>query len=170
MIWIFKRARQFFRALNAEISYEDEQYLMIHLNQTERELFSKMSLLDQFHSLQVAYTIERLVIQDKYGVDREFLIRCALLHDVGKIGVKISVWDKVFAVLIATFLPGLADKLELRGNRAIYIYRNHAKLGGQKLQKIGLFKEAKIVALHHSPPLKDDPLELKILRLADDEN
>ena len=170
MNWIFKRARQFYRALTADISIEDQKYLMEHLNRQEQEIFTKMGLIDQFHCLQVAYTIERLIIQDKQGVDREFLIRCALLHDIGKINVKTSVWDKIFAVLVTTFLPKLADRLELDGNRSIYIYRNHAELGGQALQKIGLFQEAKIIARHHSPPRADDSKELKLLRLADEEN
>lgn len=170
MNWILKRARQFFRALTAEISIEDEKYLMEHLNKQEQDLFFKMGLIDQFHSLKVAYTIERLIIDGKEGVDKNFLIRCALLHDIGKVDVKLSVWDKVFSVLVVTFVPFLADELELKGNRAIYIYRNHAKLGGQKLQKMGLFQEAKIIALHHSPPRDNDPKELKLLRLADEEN
>ena len=170
MNWIFKRARQFYRALTADISIEDQKYLMAHLSRQEQELFFKMGLIDQFHSLNVAYTIERLIIEDKQGVDREFLIRCALLHDIGKINVKTSVWDKIFAVLVTTFLPKLADRLELDGNRSIYIYRNHAELGGQALQKIGLFQEAKIIARHHSPPRTDDSKELKLLRLADEEN
>ena len=170
MNWILKRVRQFYRALTADISIEDEKYLMAHLNRQEQELFFKMGLIDQFHSLNVAYTIERLIIQDKQGVDREFLIRCALLHDIGKINVKTSVWDKVFAVLVTTFFPRLADELELKGNRTIYIYRNHAELGGQKLQQMGMIQEAKIIARHHSPPRADDSKELKLLRLADEEN
>ena len=141
MNWILKRVRQFYRALTAEISFEDEKYLMTHLNQKEIDLFYKMGLIDQFHSLQVAYTIERLIIEDKQGINKEFLIRCALLHDIGKINVKTSVWDKVFAVLVTTFLPRLADELELKGNRSIYIYRNHAELGGQKLQQMGMIKD-----------------------------
>ncbi len=170
MNWIFKRARQFYRALKADISIDDEKYLMQHLNRQEQELFMQMGLIDQFHSLNVAYTIERLVIQGKEGIDREFLIRCALLHDIGKINFKASVWQKVFAVLVTTFFPRLADELELKGNRAIFIYRNHAELGGQKLQKMGLYNEAKIIARHHSPPRADDSKELKLLRLADEEN
>ena len=170
MNWIFKRARQFFRALTADISIEDEKYLMAHLNRQEQEIFMKMGLIDQFHSLQVAYTIERLIIDGKHGVDKEFLIRCALLHDIGKINVKTNVWDKVFAVLVTTFFPKFADELELKGNRTIYIYRNHAELGGQKLQQMGLFQEAKLIARHHSPPRADDSKELKLLRLADEEN
>ena len=167
---IFKRIKQFYRALTADITIEDEKYLMKHLNAEEQKLFMQMGLIDQFHSLNVAYTIERLIIQGKQGIDREFLIRCALLHDIGKINFKASVWDKVFAVLVTAISPRLADKLELRGNQAIYIYRNHAELGGQKLQKMGLFNEAKIIARHHSPPRDDDSRELKLLRLADEEN
>ncbi len=167
---IFKRVKQFYRALTANISIEDEKYLMQHLNRQEQDLFFKLGLIDQFHSLKVAYTIERLIIDDKEGVDKEFLIHCALLHDIGKIDVRLGVWEKVFSVLVTAFLPKLADELELKGNRAIYIYRNHAKLGGQKLQKMGLFNEAKIIARHHSPPRADDSKELKLLRLADEEN
>lgn len=170
MNWIFRRAKQFFRALTAEITIDDEKYIMAHLNRKEQELFFKMSDLDQYHSLNVAYTIERLIIEDKLGIDREFLIRCALLHDVGKINVKLGLWGKVFTVLVTTFAPWLADRLELKGNQAIYIYRNHAELGAQKLQKMGLFQEAKVIARHHSPPRADDSRELKLLRIADDEN
>ncbi len=170
MNWILKRARQFYRALTADISIDDEKYIMTHLNSAEQKLFFQMGLIDQFHSLNVAYTIERLVIQGKQGIDREFLIRCALLHDIGKINFKATVWNKIFAVLVTTFFPRLADELELKGNRSIYIYRNHAELGGQKLQKMGLFQEAKIIARHHSPPRDDDSRELKLLRLADEEN
>lgn len=170
MNWIFRRARQFFRALTAAISIDDEKYIMAHLNAAEQKLFFAMSEVDQYHSLNVAYTIERLVIEDKQGIDREFLIRCALLHDIGKADARLTIRAKVFNVLVTTFAPKIADRLELSGNRSIYIHRNHAELGARKLQKLGLFHEAKIIARHHSQPRDDDPRELKLLRIADDEN
>lgn len=171
MNWIFKRVRQFYRAVTAEISLDDEKYVMAHLNAREQKLFFALGIVDQRHSLNVAYTIERLIIADKQGVDREFLIRCALLHDIGKADARLTIRDKIFAVLVATFAPKkFADELELKGNRAIFIYRNHAEIGAQKLQRLGLFEEAKIIARHHSPPRADDPRELKLLRLSDDEN
>ena len=167
---IFKRARQFFRAITAKISAEDGRYLTEHLTRDEQNLFFSMSTADQFHCLRTAYTIERIVIQDKKGVDKNFLIRCALLHDVGRIKGDMSVMQKVFAVLITSFFPNFAKKLERDGNRTLYIYKHHAEIGAKKLQKIGLYRESKIVANHHSPPKPNDSRELKLLRLADEEN
>ena len=167
---IFRRIKQFFRALTAKVTPDDGKYLAAHLNAEEQKLFFAMSTADQFHSLRTAYTIERLVIEDKQGIDREFLIRCALLHDVGRVSGDLSIFGKIFTVLVTDLLPKFADSLELRGNHWIYIYRHHAEIGGRKLQQIGLFREAKIIAKHHAPPTSDDPYELKLLRLADEEN
>lgn len=170
LIWIIKRARQFFRALFAKITLDDEQYISLHLNSEEQKLFFAMSTADQFHSLNVAYTIERFVIEDKNNVDRNFLIRCALLHDVGRVKGDLNIFQKVFVVLVMKFAPNFAKKLERQGNHAVYIYNHHAEIGARKLQKLKLFREAKIISKHHSPPSKDDPYELKLLRLADEKN
>ena len=164
------RILQFVRAVTARVSIDDGKYISAHLNAEEQKVFFAMSVADQVHSLRTAYTIERLVIEDKRGIDREFLIRCALLHDVGRRNGDLTVMGKIFAVLITSIAPNFAQKLELNGNHALYIYHHHAELGGQKLQKIGLFKEAKIISKHHSPPKPDDPIELKLLRLADNAN
>lgn len=167
---MLRRIRQFFQALTAKVTPDDGKYLAAHLNSDEQRLFFAMSIVDQYHSLKTAYTIERLVIEDKQGIDREFLIRCALLHDVGRVKGDMGIFGKVFVVLVTGLFPKLADKLSLRGNKMIYIYRHHAEIGGRKLQKIGLFREAKIIAKHHAPPKEDDPYELKLLRLADEAN
>ena len=165
-----KRILQFVRAVTAKVSVDDGKYISAHLSADEQKLFFAMSVADQAHSLRTAYAIERLVIEDKRGVDREFLIRCALLHDVGRVAGDLTTMGKVFTVLVTSFAPNFAERLEVNGNRALYVYHHHAELGGQKLQRIGLFKEAKIIAKHHAPPKPNDPLELKLLRLADNEN
>ncbi|MBQ7453611.1 MAG: HD domain-containing protein [Selenomonadaceae bacterium] len=164
------RILQFVRALTARVSVDDGKYISAHLNAEEQKVFFAMSVPDQVHSLRTAYTIERLVIEDKRGVDREFLIRCALLHDVGRKAGDLTTMGKVFVVLVTSLAPKFAERLELNGNHALYVYHHHAELGGQKLQKIGLFKEAKIIAKHHAPPKPDDPIELRLLRLADNSN
>lgn len=166
----FKRIKQFIRAVTARVTVEDSKYISAHLNAEEQKLFFAMSVVDQAHSLRTAYTIERLVIEDKRGVDKEFLIRCALLHDVGRKAGDLTIKGKIFVVLITSLAPKFADRMEINGNRALYVYHHHAELGAQKIQRIGLFKEAKIIAKHHAPPKPDDPLELKLLRLADNEN
>ena len=167
---MFRRVKQFSRAMTAQVTPDDGKYIAAHLSPEEQELFFAMSTEDQCHSLNTAYTIERLVIEDKQGIDREFLIRCALLHDVGRVDGDLSTFGKVFTVLVSGIAPGVADNLELKGNRQLYIYRHHAEIGARKLQQLGLYREAKIVAKHHSPPSPDDPYELKLLRLADSEN
>jgi len=164
------RIIQFVRALTARVTVDDGKYISAHLSADEQKIFFAMSVPDQVHSLRTAYTVERLIIEDKRGVDREFLIRCALLHDVGRRAGDLSIAGKVFAVLVTTFAPKFAERLEINGNRALYVYHHHAEIGARKLQQIGLFKEAKIIARHHSPPKPDDQIELKLLRLADNAN
>ena len=170
MAGILKRVRQFFRAIGAQLTVEDGRYISTHLNAAEQKLFFAMDEIDQCHAIRTAYAIERFAIQDKQDIDREFLIRCALLHDVGRMKGDMNIFGKVFAVLMTEFLPSMADNLELKGNRVIYVYRHHAELGAKKLQEIGLFREAKIVAKHHFPSSPNDPKELKLLRLADDKS
>ena len=167
---VFGRILQFVRAVTARVSVEDGKYISTHLNAEEQKIFFEMSIADQVHSLRTAYTVERLIIEDKRGVDREFLIRCALLHDTGRRAGDLTIRGKIFAVLITSIAPKFAERLELNGNHALYVYHNHAEIGARRLQKLGLFKEAKIIAKHHAKPKPDDPFELKLLRLADNEN
>lgn len=158
---------QFVRAVTARVTVEDGKYISAHLNAEEQKIFFAMSIADQAHSLRTAYKVERLVIEDKRGVDKEFLIRCALLHDTGRRAGDLTIRGKIFVVLVTKFAPKFAERLEINGNRELYIYHYHAEIGARQLQQIGLFKEAKIIAKHHAPPKPDDPLELKLLRLAD---
>lgn len=167
---VLGRLKQFIRAVTAQVTVEDGKYISAHLNAEEQKLFFAMSVADQAHCLRTAYRVERLVIEDKRGVDREFLIRCALLHDVGRRAGDLTIPGKIFVVLITSIAPEFAERLEINGNRALYVYHHHAGLGAQKIQRIGLFKEAKIIAKHHAPPKPEDPIELKLLRLADNEN
>ncbi len=167
---VFKRIMQFVKAVTARVTVEDGKYISAHLSAEEQKIFFAMSVADQYHSLRTAYTIERLIIEDKRSVDKEFLIRCALLHDVGRRAGDLTIRGKIFAVLITSLVPAFAERLEVNGNQVLYIYHHHAELGARKLQQIGLFKEAKIIAKHHATPKPDDPLELKLLRLADNEN
>ena len=167
---VFRRIKQFVQAVTARVTVDDGKYISTHLNAEEQKLFFAMSVADQAHSLRTAYRVERLVIEDKRGVDREFLIRCALLHDVGRRNGDLTIAGKVFVVLITNIAPKFAERLEINGNHALYVYHHHAELGAQKIQRIGLFKEAKIIAKHHALPAPEDPVELKLLRLADNEN
>ncbi|MBQ6758520.1 MAG: HD domain-containing protein, partial [Selenomonadaceae bacterium] len=65
---VIKRVLQFVRAVTARVSVEDGKYISTHLNAEEQKIFFAMSIADQVHSLRTAYTVERLIIEDKRGV------------------------------------------------------------------------------------------------------
>ena len=65
----FGRIKQFFRAITAKVTVEDGKYISAHLNAEEQKIFFAMSIVDQCHSLHTAYTIERLIIEDKRGAN-----------------------------------------------------------------------------------------------------
>ncbi|MBP3723559.1 MAG: hypothetical protein J6I62_09950, partial [Selenomonadaceae bacterium] len=99
------RAGQFFRAVFAKVTEEDREYIKKYLPQKGEKLFFETAVFDQAHALSVARTIETF----DYAGDKDFLIRLALLHDVGR--RNISVFDKVFCVLMNAVSEKFAKKL-----------------------------------------------------------
>lgn len=134
-----------------------------------------MNLPDQRHALNVAYTALELAAGD-CTVNRELLVKCALLHDIGKVKGDVSTSDKIITVILDKFCSDRARQWGRlgRGGRmdnlrhAVYIYYNHAARGAAMLRAIdapGLVAE--IVSRHHESPAAGEPAELKLLRAAD---
>lgn len=173
---MMQRIRQFIKAIHASINDADDRFLKAWLSEPEQSLFFQMSLPEQRHALDVAYTVQQL--ERKTAVNKNILIRCALLHDVGKVRGDISTMAKVFAVLVDGFCPERARRWARaaksgRGHdlrHALYVYFHHAELGREKLLALGLTELAEIVAKHHEAPAEDDPPELLLLRQADELN
>ena len=169
------RARQFLRAMGAKINQEDMAFMEAHLPRKARLLFLAMHVADQRHALNVAYTALELAKESK-GVDRELLLRCCLLHDVGRVKGTLDVWGKVWTVIADKLLPQKA-RAALEREKAVYfwqrpglalhVYRCHPEMGAEKLMALGLDREAKLIRLHHSPATAADPEELRMLRIAD---
>ncbi|WP_346354813.1 HD domain-containing protein [Azotosporobacter soli] len=148
------------------------------LREAEQRLFWGMSLPDQRHVLNVAYTAIRLAA-GKENLDVQLLVRCALLHDVGRQNGDVSTWDKIIAVLLHAAMPKAAMSWakEGRGGKidnvrhAVYIYFNHPKRSAIFLREIGTESDViEIVSRHHKAPVKDEPPELALLRQADSLN
>lgn len=171
---LVKRSRQFFRALFADISDADKLFVQKWLKSDEEKLFWQMNLPDQRHSLNVAYTVMNIGPNH----DIEFLIRCALLHDVGRRKGDMSTFDKVFAVLMFSLLPLTALRISSygRGGRiknirhALYVYRHHARISAEMLRAIGCNAEADIVELHHDKSELPKRDEVTLLQIADEQN
>ena len=175
---MFNRIKQVVAALTARVTPEDKVFVSRYLNAAEQKLFYGMNLPDQRHVLNVAQTALQLAkFQQK--IDINLLVKCALLHDVGKVKNDVSTLDKIITVLGHKLSPQWARQWGRSGRgskfdnvrHAFYIYFNHGARSAAMLAAInstpGLVN---IVAKHHEAPADDDPLELIILRKADNQH
>jgi putative nucleotidyltransferase with HDIG domain len=175
---MIQRIRQFYCALTAHIREDDRQFIDLSLPEAARGLFYQMHPADQAHALNVAKTALQFVDKSNLTIDRSMLLRCALLHDVGRKKGDLDIWGKVFAVLVTHYAPGFARDFACatatsiwdKPGHAIYVYFHHPEIGAAMLQNIGLYEEADIISRHHQPPAQDDPVLLTILRQADEKN
>lgn len=172
---MFHRIKQVLAALTATISPEDRAFVEIYLNSNAQTLFWAMNVADQRHVLNVAYTALQLA-EGQPTINTVLLIKCALLHDVGKIKGDVSTFDKILTVIGHKFLYKKTKKWARlgRGSRlsnirhAFYIYFNHGDRSAAMLQAIGESSQViEFVAKHHKTPADDDPLELILLRQSD---
>jgi hypothetical protein len=107
------------------------------------------------------------------------LMRCSLLHDVGKIKGDVSTFDKIITVIAHKLVPHWAYEWGRLGRgskfdnlrHAFYIYFHHAERSAALLVAQGTTGIViEIVKKHHQQPATYDPLELVLLRKADNEN
>lgn len=170
------RIKQVFAALTARITLEDKVFVSCYLNTAEQKLFWAMNLPDQRHVLNVAQTALQLAEQQQ-KIDRNLLVKCALLHDVGKVKGDVSTADKIITVMGHSFAPqwakqwgrlGRGSKLD-NMRHAFYIYYHHGERSASMLAAINSPPQlVDIVGKHHKAPADNDPLELVILRKSDD--
>lgn len=175
---MLNRLRQVWSALTARISPADRAFVARHLNAREERLFWDMAVPDQRHALNVAYTALSLAVVDP-RVDRALLVKCALLHDVGKKRGDVSTLDKILTVLVHRLRPHWVEKIAApgRGGRvrnirhAFYIYRHHPARSAALVRQAGTAPAvADIISRHHEAPARGEPPELTLLREADERN
>ena len=172
---MIQRVKQVAAALTAKVSDRDWEFVRNHLDKDGERLFGAMNLPDKRHVLNVAYTAMKMA-DSADNVDKPLLIRCALLHDAGKQQGDVSTGDKIAAVLAHNIAPRWARRWARQGRgtrianlrHAFYIYFHYAARSAVLLQELGLEAEAAIVARHHDAPQPGEPVELTLLRQADD--
>ena len=172
------RVGQFLRAVRAKVKPEELDWVRSRLPEKAWPLFLGMHTADQRHVLNVARTALDLAEQEP-AADKALLTRCALLHDVGRRRGTLDIWGKVWAVLAEKYLPaGVRRRLRCSQARflldkpgyALYIYKEHPRLGAEMLRAIGLNEEAAIIVRHHEPYVPGEHVELTLLRQADEMN
>jgi hypothetical protein len=160
------RASQFFRTLITRTAAQDNDLVKMHLSPALFRLFQRMSPADQAHGIRV---LRHLLSE---GESHPALLAAALLHDVGKLHVKPSIWERVLAVVIAWFVPDATvrwGKGEPRGWRKPFVIAaQHPHWGAEMISSAG--GEAALVTLvrRHQEPLGEnleDEFERKLLQL-----
>jgi putative nucleotidyltransferase with HDIG domain len=173
---MLNRFKQVAAALTARVTAADHDFIRENLRAEERSLFYGMNLPDQRHALNVTYSALALA-RDKPGVDLGLLVKSALLHDVGKVRGDVSTLDKILTVIAHKLMPDWARRWGKygRGTRlanfrhAVHIYFHHPERSAELLASVGAAQEViGVVRRHHEAPQDDEPVELTILRQADD--
>lgn len=170
---IIQRVKQFIHALHARMTVEDRGWVCSLLTREERLLFEAMTQADQCHSVRVAKTA--LALARNQSVHETLLLRCALLHDIGRQKGDMGTQGKILAVLMQAVFPYRSLQWARPGGRhwwewprrVLYIYYYHPDIGRDKLLALGCYQEALIIAQHHKAPAESDSPELCLLRAAD---
>ena len=155
------RIRQFLVAVRARVSDDEMAVLERYLAPSQRDLFRAMPPIDQRHCLNVF----NVLLQQSHS-DPD-LLRAALLHDVGKRGIRL--WHRVAGVLLEAFWPALLEKLAVNRPQSwlygFYIYRYHADLSAKLAERSGCSPSVvELIKGHHTPSENE---HVKALREAD---
>lgn len=172
-----RRVKQVLSALRAKVTPADKAFAARHLTPSELALFWQMSIPDQRHCLNVAYTAANLT--DKLqGINRTALIKAALLHDIGRKSGDVSTADKIIAVIGRAVCGGGFAKTwgkQGRGDvwqnlrHALYVSANHPEIGANLLRSVGTEDQVvDLVRCHHQPAGLACSPELSLLQQADD--
>lgn len=122
------RVRQFLGALRAELGLWRPPDLSAHLSEGELSLFQRMSRADQRHAVAVWQALRAAGERDPW------LLRAALLHDVGKAESGLGLWHRVAFVLLSALWPGLLARLAKGGGgwrEGFRVLQHHAERGAQ---------------------------------------
>lgn len=162
------RARQFWNALPGPRRRVETETLLPHLSPSQIVLFRRMQPSEQTHAYQM---LERLKASGQTDPD---LLAAALLHDVGKVLVPLSLLDRVVIVLGKRFFRRRARRWSegtpSRLRRPFVVAAHHPDWGADLAEQAGASsRTVDLIRRHQDIPSVDDSL-LSALQSADDEN
>jgi putative nucleotidyltransferase with HDIG domain len=163
---VFYRVGQFFRAAFARIEPHERACIRQYLTPAQAALFGQMARADQRHALDVLHTLRRA------GCDDLVLLQAALLHDVGKAAVQLTLWHRVGMVLMGRFAPRWLDRLaqgQRRWTSAFAVQVRHPEIGAQRAAEAGCSAEVVDLIRRHQDPDPGDK-RLAALQSADRQN
>ena len=167
------RSRQFWNALLSPGKRVPSEALLPHLNTSQLIHFRRMQPSEQVHSYQIFKRLQTA------GQDTPDLLAAALLHDVGKILVPLSIFDRVVIVLGKRLFRKAAQRWAEgtpRGwRRPFVVAEQHAGWGADLANQAGATGlTVELIRRHQDSPIRDPVTHteqlLAALQAADDEN
>ena len=159
------RSRQFWNALISPSKRVASEALLPHLNPAQLVLFRRMQPAEQVHAYQI---FKRLEMSGQTTPD---LLTAALLHDVGKILVPLSIFDRIVIVLGSH----LFRKAALRwaegtphGWRLPFVVaEQHAGWGADLASQAGATPlMVELIRRHHDSPVRNPDSHTELLLAA----
>ena len=125
-----KRVKQFYINATDLMTNKDYEYVKIHLNNEEYDLFKKILKSEQKHSVRIAkeieYIIENNLVDDIDIIQsKNLLIKTALLHDVGKSKQKVNIIEKSIIVILNKLTKG--NLKNFKKSKKVQCYYNHSE-------------------------------------------
>jgi putative nucleotidyltransferase with HDIG domain len=175
---MLRRLFQVIHALTAKMESADHQLVAAFLNSQEQALYYAMDTNSQKHGVKVAQTCLKLA-HSPTSIDSILLVKAALLHDIGKEQGDLTTFYRIAFVITDKLFPSLGQAIVNHSQllflrkiqHAFFVLYAHPELGSQKAEHAGLEQGLiKLIANHHTSYVSGEPIELTILRQADNLN
>ena len=158
------RVKQLYLSLTAKVSPYEKEFVSTYLTPKEEDLFYQLQVSEQKHCINVATDIRN----KPRGQNEDTLIRLALLHDIGKIQVRLNPFEKGLMVILDKLTKGKLKNYTKHSK--INNYYHHGEMGSDLLRQIGGYDNLFLqrIKTHHCKGADDDLLI--ILQKWDDKN
>ncbi|GAA0674921.1 MULTISPECIES: HDIG domain-containing metalloprotein [Clostridium] len=160
------RIKQFVWGIISSFKSINMEYLKSNLTNDELDIFLKLRLNEQHHSIRVAKTCEKIAAHKYEDIDVVKLRKIALLHDIGKIKKHLNLIDKSILVILNKVTHGRIKKYT--NIKKIDVYYNHDEYGADILKELGYDEELIYVIRNHHKNVNIQNKMLYILKKSDD--